>query len=182
MVHDFDKDFRFSTSPDAHALVRRTCHRLIPECCGVTRASPADDRKGVDYWVITPHGRLGLDAKLRRKDYGAKTGGPLDCVIELDSGGSSGWLLKPGGAALILFATLDTHRVALFEATKLRTAVMLNLSRWIATGRAKEITTDSTRNGSQWKSRAVIVSADLLEAAIDAIDDGDPASNDGEPV
>lgn len=182
MVHNFDNDFSFSESDDAHALVRRACYRLIRDCTGVTRATPADDRRGVDYWVITPRGRVGLDLKLRRKDYGARNGGAVDCVIELESHGKGGWLLKAGGAALILFANADTHRVALFETVKLRTAVVLHLSRWIANGQAKEITTHSTRGGNQWSSRAIVVSADLLERAIDSLGDGDMAANDADDL
>lgn len=180
MTHDFDRDFTFSDSDDAHALVRRACHRLIRDCKGVTRSTPAEDRRGVDYWVITPRGRIGLDLKLRRKDYGAKNGGAVDCVIELESHGTGGWLLKTGGAALILFANADTHRVAMFEAVKLRTAVMLHLSRWIANGHAKEITTQSNRGGNQWSSRAIVISADLLERAIDSMDECDWAANDAD--
>jgi len=171
MTHDFDRDFKFSDSDDAHALVRRVMHRLVPGCMGVTRSTTAEDRRGVDFWVITPRGRIGLDLKLRRKDYGARNGGAVDCVIELESHGTGGWLLKTGGAALILFANADTHRVAMFEAVKLRTAVLLNLSRWIANGQAKEITTKSNRGGNQWSSRAVVIPADLLERAIDSMDD-----------
>lgn len=173
MTHDFDDDFAFSTSPNADALVRRACHRLIPDCCGVTRASAKDDRRGVDYWVRTPRGRLGLDLKLRRRDYRAGRGGSIDCVIELDGYGSSGWLLKSGGSDLILFATGDTNRVAMFDTVKLRTAVMLSVSRWLAEGRAREINTESARDGRIWQNRAVIISADTLSAAIDALDEGD---------
>ena len=179
MTHDFNADFSFSETGDAHALVRRACYRLVRDCMGVSRSTPAEDRGGVDYWVITPQGRIGLDLKLRRKDYGAKNGGALDCVVELDSHGTGGWLLTAGGAALILFATIDTHRVALFESTKLRTVVMLHLPRWIADGRAKEITTESTRSGNHWTSRAVVIPADLLENAIDRLGDSDAAANDG---
>lgn len=172
MTHDFDKDFDFSSTDAADALVRRACHRLVIGCCGVTRASPAEDRLGTDYWVRTGSGRIGLDLKLRRKDYGATRGAPIDCVIELDSHGSSGWLLKPTAAALTLFACIDTHRVALFETTKLRTAVMQNLSRWIASGNAKELATESTRNGRTWVNYAVIISGELLTSAIDRLDGG----------
>lgn len=177
MTHDFDQDFAFSVTLDAHALVRRACHRLIPNCRGVARATAADDRRGVDYWISTDHGRIGLDLKLRRQDYGARSGRPLDCVVELESHGTSGWLLKSGGADLILFATADTHRVALFQATQLRTAVVLNLSRWIACGMAREITTQSKRGNSGWSSRAVVIPSDLLEHAIESL--SDVAANDG---
>lgn len=180
MARNFDSDFSFSETGEAHALVRRACHRLVRDCMGVTRATPAEDRRGVDYWIITPRGRISLDLKLRRKDYGARNGGAVDCVIELESHGTGGWLLKAGGAALILFANADTHRVALFESVKLRTAVMLHLSRWIADGRVKEINTQSARSGNQWTSRAIVVSADLLERAIDSLDDGDMAANDAD--
>lgn len=180
MTHDFDRDFSFSETADAHALVRRACHRLIRDCTGVTRATPAEDRRGVDYWVMTPRGRIGLDLKLRRKDYGAKNGGAVDCVIELESHGTGGWLLKTGGAALILFANADTHRVAMFEAVKLRTAVMLHLSRWIANGYAKEITTQSNRGSNQWSSKAIVIPADLLERAIDSLDESAWAANDAD--
>jgi len=178
MTHDFDKDFAFSVGDDAHALVRRACFRLIANCCGVSRASPADDRRGVDYWVSLPTGRRGLDLKLRRQDFGARSGGPLDCVIELESHGQSGWLLKPAGADLILFAMMDTHRVALFETAKLRSAVLVNLSRWLASGQARELETRSQRGQSAWTSKAVIIPADLIESAIDRLD-GQAAANDG---
>lgn len=180
MTHDFDNDFAFSARESTHALVRRVCFRLIPNCCGVARASVADDRRGVDYWVSLPHGRRGLDLKLRRKDFGARNGKALDCVIELDSHGQSGWLMKPSGADLILFMMDDTHRVALFETVKLRTAVLLNLSRWLASGAAREIVTESSRGEARWTSKAVIIPADLIESAIDRLQD-QGAANDGAP-
>jgi hypothetical protein len=180
MTHDFDEDFDFSTSDSADALVKRACHRLIPNVCGVTRASAEEDRRGVDYWIMTPRGRLGLDLKLRRRDYRAGRGGSIDCVIELDGHGTAGWLLKAGGADLILFATQDTHRVALFRLIDLRTAVLVNLSRWLADGRAKEISTESTRDGRLWRNRAVIVNAELLAAAIDRLDGSEHASANDE--
>lgn len=176
MTADFDQDFAFSATRNAHDLVRRACYRLIPNCCGVSRATPADDRRGVDYWVTLPSGRRGLDLKLRRKDFGAVRGACVDCVIELESHGTGGWLLKDGAADLILFAMDDTHRVALFEATKLRTAVVLNLSRWLATGGARKIKTESSRNGAEWESVAIVVPADLLVEAIDSLGD---CANDG---
>ena len=180
MTHDFDQDFKFSASNEADALVRRACHRLIEDCCGVTRATRNEDRRGVDYWVSTPHGRIGLDLKLRRKDYGASRCAGMDCVVELESHGTGGWLLKAGGAALILFACSDSNRVALFRAKQLRTAILLNLSRWMADGRAREIETNSHRGGQQWTSRAVIIPGDLLTVAIERLDDSDwtDAAND----
>jgi hypothetical protein len=164
MARNFDSDFSFSETGEAHALVRRACHRLVRDCMGVTRATPSEDRRGIDYWIITPRGRIGLDLKLRRKDYGARNGGAVDCVIELESHGTGGWLLKAGGAALILFANADTH----------------HLSRWIADGRAKEFTTQSNRGGNQWTSRAIVISADLLERAIESLDECDWAANDAD--
>ena len=101
-------------------------------------------------------------------------------MIELESHGTGGWLLKAGGAEMILFANADTHRVAMFDRDKLRTAVLLNLSRWIADGRAKEISTHSSRGGSTWTSQAIAIPADLLEQAIDRLDGSDwiDAAND----
>lgn len=181
MTRDFDDDFAFSVRESTHALVRRVCFRLIPNCCGVSRATAADDRRGVDYWVSLPQGRRGLDLKLRRKDFGARNGAALDCVIELESHGQSGWLMKPAGADLILFVMDDTHRVALFETVKLRTAVLLNLSRWLASGKAREIVTESNRGAARWTSKAVIIPADLIESAIDRLD-GQSAANEGGPA
>ena len=180
MTRDFDQDFDFSTTPAADALVRRACHRLVADCCGVTRATEDEDRRGIDYWISTPRGRIGLDLKLRRRDFGAGRGAAIDCVIELDSHGTGGWLLKVGGAGLILFACQDTHRFVLFHATQLRTAVLVNLGRWLADGRAREIEPTSRRDGKQWTSRAIVVSADLLIQAIDQLGDTDScgAAND----
>ena len=180
MTHDFDKDFKFSASAAADALVRRACHRLVPGCFGVTRSTPAEDRRGTDYWVRTISGRMGLDLKLRRKDYGAARGAAIDCVIELDGQGNSGWLMKPTAAALILFACIDTGRIAMFETKQLQTVVMQNLSRWIASGMAKEFTTESQRDGRTWKNYAVIISGELLTSAIERLEEGyDLAANDG---
>ncbi len=177
MTHDFKEKFDFSTSASADALVRRACHRLIANCCGVSRATAAEDRAGVDYWVVLPNGRAGLDAKLRTKDYAAAAKRPtIDCVIELDGYGQSGWLFKPSKAQLILFGCLDTGRVALFRKLDLQHAILRNVSRWIADGRAREITTDSRRGDQTWKNRAVVVQAELLTSVIDALDG---AANDG---
>ena len=180
MTHDFTNDFKFAASAAADALARRACHRLVPGCCGVTKATPAEDRRGTDYWVITASGRIGLDLKLRRKDYGAARGASIDCVIELDGHGTSGWLMKPTAAALILFACIDTSRVAIFNTRQLQIVVMQNLSRWIASGHAKELKTESHRAGRTWTNYAVIISGDLLASAIDRMyEDCGGAANDG---
>src|SRR5690349_8219541 len=92
---DFYVDFRFASSASADALVRQACFRHVVACCGVLRATPAEDRRGVDYWVVTSRGRTGLDLKLRRRDYAQGRTPTIDCVIELDGHGSCGWLLKP---------------------------------------------------------------------------------------
>jgi hypothetical protein len=182
--HDFRRDFDFADTAAAQALVRQTCYRMVVDCCGVSRASPEDDKRGIDYWVSTPRRRFGLDLKLRRRDFNAGRWKPIDCVIELDGHGSAGWLLKAHSADLILFATIDTHRAALFHAKQLRTAVLLNLSRWIADGRAREITTASTRDGAVWQNRAFIVNAETLQAAIERQDDDwrEPANEEWEPT
>jgi hypothetical protein len=180
---DFAADFAFSTTGAADALVRRACYRTLAGCCGVTRASPAEDRQGVDYWIVTQHQRYGLDLKLRRKDYGRTRGAEIDCVIELESHGTAGWLLKPSGADLLLFACADTQRFAMFNAKSLRIAVLFNLSRWMATGRAHQIKTHSQRNGRTWESAAVIVNSATLYDGIDRLDETDwvDAANDWGP-
>ena len=181
MTHDFDNDYNFSSSTAADALARRACHRLVPGCCGVTKATPAEDRNGTDYWVRTASGRVGLDLKLRRKDYGAARGAAMDCVVELDGRGSSGWLMKPTAAALILFACIDTGRAAMFDTRHLQIVVMQNLSRWIANGSAKELTTESHRDGRSWTNSAFIINSDLLTSAINRLQDGSGgAANDGD--
>ena len=96
-AHDFIRDYKFSTTTAADALVRKACYRLVPGCCGVTRATHSEDRRGIDYWVSTARRRVGLDLKLRRDDYGARRGSSIDCVVELESHGTGGWLLKANG-------------------------------------------------------------------------------------
>ena len=57
---------------------------------------------------------------------------------------------------------------------------MQNLSRWIASGMAKEFTTESQRDGRTWKNYAVIISGELLTSAIERLEEGyDLAANDG---
>ena len=139
MIHSFNEDFRFSDTPAAYDLVNRVCKAELPYCIGVKRASHFEDKAGVDFWAHMPDGsRIGIDLKLRRKDYGARYGKPLDCVVELDCAGSHGWLNKAGGAALILFAASDTGRYFMIAADELRAAVITGLPRWIAAGRVHE--------------------------------------------
>ena len=178
ITSDFAGDFIFSATPLADAIVRRACHRHVIDCCGVTRATRAEDRAGVDYWVVTPRGRAGLDLKLRRKDYAAGRRSTMDCVVELEGHGICGWLLKPSNAQFILFACSDTHRVAIFEKRKLQTVDNLNVSRWLADGRVKEFDTVSERDGRKWRSRAVVISAELLTQAIDNLDMFGATAND----
>ena len=171
MDQSFIEDFRFSDTPAAYELVSMACKNDLPDCIGLKRASYAEDRQGVDFWAHMSDGtRVGIDLKLRRKDYGARFGKPLDCVVELDCAGSHGWLNKAGGAQLILFAASDTGRYFLVEADKLRAAVITGLPRWIAAGQVHEMQTTSTWNkgqgGNQWQSNAVAISSELIKKQI----------------
>ena len=177
MVQSFTDDFRFSDTPAAYELVSMACKTDLPDCIGLKRASYAEDRAGVDFWAHMADGtRVGIDLKLRRKDYGARFGKPLDCVVELDCAGSHGWLNKSGGAALILFAASDTGRYFMVAADQLRMAVITGLSRWIAAGQVHELQTTSSWNneqeGRQWKSKAVAISSELIEWQIRAPQSG----------
>jgi len=175
MVHSFNDDFRFSDTPAAYALVRMACKTYLPDCVGLKRASYAEDRAGVDFWAHMADGaRIGIDLKLRRKDYGARYGKPLDCVVELDCAGSNGWLNKAGGAPLILFAASDTGRYFMVPADKLRAAVVTGLARWIASGQVHELKTTSTwgkgHGGERWQSNAVAISSELIQRQIQALE------------
>lgn len=175
MIQSFTDDYRFSDTPAAYELVSMACKADLPDCIGLKRASFAEDRAGVDFWAHMADGtRVGIDLKLRRKDYGVRFGKPLDCVVELDCAGSYGWLNKSGGAALILFAASDTGRFYMVAADKLRAAVVTGLSRWIAAGLVHELKTTSAWNkghgGSQWQSNAVAISSALIERQIRALE------------
>ncbi len=175
MIHSFNDDFRFSDTPAAYDLVIRACKAELPDCIGVKRASHAEDKAGVDFWAHMPDGsRIGIDLKLRRKDYGAQNGKPLDCVVELDCAGSHGWLNKAGGAELILFAASDTGRYFMVAANELRAAVITGLPRWIAAGKVHELQTtskwDKGQDERQWKSKAVAIGSDLILRQIQALD------------
>ena len=175
MIHSFNDDFRFSDTPAAYDLVIRACKAELPDCIGVKRASHAEDKAGVDFWAHMPDGsRIGVDLKLRRKDYGAQYGKPLDCVVELDCAGLHGWLNKAGGAELILFAASDTGRYFLVAANDLRVAVITGLPRWIAAGKVHELQTtskwDKGQDERQWQSKAVAIGSDLILRQIQALD------------
>ena len=175
MIHSFNDDFRFSNTAAAYDLVIRACKAELPDCIGVKRASHAEDKAGVDFWAHMLDGsRIGIDLKLRRKDYGAQNGKPLDCVVELDCAGSHGWLNKAGGAELILFAASDTGRYFMVAANDLRVAVITGLPRWVAAGKVHELQTtskwDKGQDGRQWKSKAVAIGSDLILRQIQALD------------
>jgi len=175
MIHSFNDDFRFSDTQAAYNLVIRACKAELSDCIGVKRASQAEDKAGVDFWAHMADGsRIGIDLKLRRKDFGAQYGKPLDCVVELDCAGSQGWLNKAGGAELILFAASDTGRYYMVAARDLRAAVITGLARWMAAGLVHELRTvsqwDKGQVGRQWESKAVAISSDLIQRQIRALE------------
>ena len=163
---DFNSDFTASRQAEKNPVVIAALRDAFPGALAVHRAHQQNDQIGIDVWLEYPGARMaGVDLKIRRIDYAARRGAPMDVVLEISFGDQPGWATKPTKTDGYLFVCLDTGRAAAFNADVVRLALAYNLADW--TGRFKVIETATTAvdGGDPIISMALIIPSDVLTAA-----------------
>lgn len=70
MIHDFIERLNFSEGIELEEELIQHLLDSIPASTGLVRATPTEDRSGIDYWITRAHGLrpIGIDVKHREFD------------------------------------------------------------------------------------------------------------------
>jgi hypothetical protein len=167
---DFSHDFTASRQAEGNPVVRAALRDAFPAALQVHRAHQQNDQLGIDVWLEYPGARMfGVDLKIRRTDYAARRGAPMDVVLELTFGDAPGWAMRPTKAEGYLFVALDTGRAAAFAADAVRRTLAHNLPDWSGRFQIIETSTEAFNGGAPITSRAIIVPSDVLTAACEQV-------------
>lgn len=168
-VFDFDAELEMSKGidPDGPDSVLLSA---IPGALTIEPATSAEDRSGVDKWVICDGGRrIGVDVKRRKEDWAAKPSHEDDLALESWSvvGRRRGWTLDPTKRCeYILWWWADTGRWCLIPFVLLRAVFSENVGGWSLAYRTQEQET-APRNGHPgWRSECVFVPRIVVWRAI----------------
>lgn len=162
----FGTDFDASRLAEKHSTVTAALRDCFPGALQSHRAHPQNDQLGVDVWLEYPGARMvRVDLKIRKTDYGARHGAPLDIVLEITFGDKPGWAMKETKADGYLFVCTDTGRAAAFSAKLLRLALEHNLADWSQRFQTIETASEAFNGGDPIISKALVVPANVLTAA-----------------
>lgn len=131
--YDFSQQLVMSNGVATNSDVTNILLSSIPGAISIQRATLDDDRSGVDWWVERKCGRpLGVDAKVREKDWTAK--GEDDLALETWSVVErrvQGWTRNHDKKTdYILWLWQDTGRWCLVPFTLLCAVFQTNWERW----------------------------------------------------
>lgn len=169
-ITTFGDDFAASRRAEKNPVVIAALRDCFPAALQVHRAHQQNDQVGVDVWLEYPGARMfSVDLKLRKTDYAARRGAPLDIVLEISFGDEPGWATKPTKAQGYLFVCLDTGRAAAFAAEAVRLALEQNLADWSSRFKTIETATSAFDGGAPIISKALIVPVDVLTAACEQV-------------
>lgn len=154
----FGEDLAWSNGPEARAFYKRIYRNRWPNC---TIIYYTDNRHwqalGIDCEIYNGIGRLRVDEKLRRKDYG-------DVLIEFISDvehNAPGWACKPLPIHMIAYGVMPAEIVYWLHFPRLQKAY-----KWFGRGWKKKYPIRDAHNtyqGRKWVTRNVCVPLDELE-------------------
>jgi len=129
----------------------------------VFTAHLSNDKQGIDMWVETNGKCVGVDAKVRQKDFGFGDVALEDySVIEKDI---PGWTVDPNKKTdLILFYWANNKRSWLVDFKKLRAATIDNIEKWRVEYKVAKQQTN-TKYG-HYTSSCVFVPITVIKSAI----------------
>lgn len=166
MSSNFFDDFAASRRAEKNPVVIAAIRDAFPGALQFHRAHQQNDQAGVDLFLEYPGARMyRIDLKIRKIDYAARRGAPLDVVLELTFGDGPGWAMRPTKAEGYLFVALDTGRCAAFAAEVVRFVLERNLPDWSQRFKTIETETAAFDGGPPIPSKAIIIPADVLTAA-----------------
>jgi hypothetical protein len=163
-VFDFHQQMAVSEQPKVRALIERALRRRFPDLLAIHKAHVENDKRGIDYFLEFPNGRMEtLDVKVRTKDFATRGD---DCNVALETVANTttkkpGWTLDADKLTdWVLFLWLDTERDDLVHFRQLRAALTANLETWLAARRAS-IQTTKTARGSYDAESLFVSSKDM---------------------
>jgi hypothetical protein len=189
---NFHQDLAASLAAEEHPAVLAAFATCFPDALKIHRAHPENDQLGVDAWVEYPGARMvRVDLKIRKTDFGLRTGGHVDCVLEISVGDRPGWAMKSSKTDVYMFVFLDSGRAVAFGAADVRQALKVHRADWMKRFKVVRPPTDFGNGRSAVSSLAIAVPADVLQAAIQQLgmlpepdaslaDDYDPFAGAGE--
>lgn len=138
----------------------------------VLKASPEEDRKGIDFWVILRDGgRIAVDVKVKAKDYGDA---PLE-ILSVVERAVPGWTVRPDSKTdYAVFIYADTGTVFRVPFQLLRAVTLRNLPEWRMRYRVRE---NGTTEYGGYKSEWLPVPRYVIEAEIQALLNRDAAGH-----
>lgn len=164
ITRNFHTDLAMSEAPEVVYAIKLACHAHWPELLNVNPAHTDNDRRGVDYWLEFPHGKLeALDVKVRQVDWSMR-GDDRTACLELISNtrtGKVGWTLDRDKLTdWVMFFYIDTGKAFIYNARQLRSAVMMQLPNLKASGKP------AIQSTANYQSESLFVSHRELGAAI----------------
>lgn len=167
-MFDFNQQMAVSEQPKVRALVERALRRRFPDLLAIHKAHVENDKRGIDYFLEFPNGRMeALDVKVRTKDFAAH-GDACNVALEIMANtktGKPGWALDADKLTdWVLFLWLDTERDDLVHFRQLRAAVLANLDTWLAERRTATQTTKTA--GGSYDAKSLFISPRDMGAAI----------------
>lgn len=143
----FDQQKAVSEQPKVRVLIERALRQRFPDLLAIHKAHIENDKRGIDFFLEFPNGRMEtLDVKVRTHDF-AQRGDECNVALETVANFETG---KPGWAFdgdkltdWILFLWLDTERHDLMHFRQLRAAASANKATWMA---GRRIATQATKN------------------------------------
>jgi hypothetical protein len=180
-ITKFGADFDASRRAEKNPVVIAALRDCFPAALQVHRAHQQNDQLGIDVWIEYPGARMySVDLKLRKTDYAARRGAPLDIVLEISFGDGPGWATKPTKAQGYLFVCLDTGRAAAFAAEAVCLALEQNLADWSSRFKIIETATEAFDGGAPIISKAIIVPVDVLTEACEKVRAGMNGGDSGD--
>jgi len=176
MMIDFDGKRLWSDGVAGSQVdLPRILRARIPHCQDVIRASEQEDRDGVDYWALRPPARrLGIDLKVRNRDYRAD--GKDDLALETWSvweQGKVGWTRDvTKNTDFICWYFLDSGRFHLTSFPVLCRVFRARYDAWLR-DYGPEWTQMSHDKGRSWTSKHIYVPRRVVEEAVVSWMNGD---------
>jgi len=167
--YNFNDRMVMSDGVNQSANIQELLLANIPGACNVHRASNANDRNGVDWWVEHRSGKfLAIDCKVRSKDFGIKNPKNDDLALETWSVIEEkivGWTAREDKLTdYILWFWMDSGRWCLIPFPLLCNVFLKNSDQW--TKEYKVATQKTTGMNSEYHSQCVFVPRRVIWAEI----------------
>lgn len=168
ITFDFHQQKVMSERPEIKKAVYSALKGYFPELLQIHHAHLENDKRGIDFFLEFPHGKIEtLDVKIRKADYALR--GDVDNVcIELTSNMEAariGWTFDDSKLTdWVLFYWEESERHSLHHFRQLRAVAAVNETDWRKRKKTARQKTQSTQGGSYTSESLFISDRDLWAA------------------